>query len=138
MWSFATKTASPSLLLSLWTAKKLSTVTNLTLTNVKLNNFHELRRIISAFPSLLHLTTLELASYPIVQSANASPASVCARMSDLVLVSKQLPSDGRYMIYEYLDLLMESIGPSIKRLVVAPEGCPKTYTGTSSTSFYPS
>lgn len=138
---------------------KLGTVTDLTLSNIRVINIHELRRIICAFPHLLTLR-IERVNYPPLASPAQwasrripeisapcqarlrtlsldwssnyhlfvcllrwlTDASVCAELTSFEVVSPLIPLEGRFMIYDYLDLLMESIGPSVIQLVAAPEG----------------
>ena len=138
---------------------KVGTVTDLILSDVFVNNIHDLRRILCAFPHLRHLTIGHISySRPVSSTGLASckipeisvpcrarlqtlsldwgsdyhlfvclirwliDASVCTDLTSFEVMSSVHPLNGRFMIYDYLDLLMESIGPSVRRLVVAPEG----------------
>lgn len=124
-----------------------------------MNNIHELRRILCAFPHLLtlrmgHVSYPRLVSSPLLASCKIpkisapcparlktlsldwssdyhlfvcllrwlTDASVCSDLISFEVVSPVLPSISRFMIYDYLDLLMESIGCSLRMLVVSPEG----------------
>lgn len=138
---------------------KLGTVTDLILSDVFVNNIHDLRRILCGFPHLRHLTIGHISySRPVSSTGLASckipeisvpcrarlqtlsldwgsdhhlfvclirwliDASVCTDLTSFEVMSSVHPLNGRFMIYDYLDLFMESIGPSVRRLVVAPEG----------------
>ena len=138
---------------------KLGTVTTLALFDIHVNNFHELRRILSAFPHLRDLTIgcvtyprvvppTSLASRKIPETSTPCharleslsldwssnyhlfvcllrwlvDASVCTNLISFEVISSVLPANGRFMIYDYLDILMESTGSSVKRVVAATEG----------------
>ena len=150
---------------------KLGTVTDLALFDVYVNNIHELRRILCAFPHLRNLT-IGRVTYPHCVSPIPSASckiprttatcrarlealsldwssnhhlfvcllqwlidvSMCADLKSFEVSSSMLPYDGRYMIYDYLDLLMESVGPAVRRLGAATEGMCEDLKALSTTA----
>ncbi|KAH9832497.1 uncharacterized protein C8Q71DRAFT_255315 [Rhodofomes roseus] len=140
---------------------RLATVTDLRLLKLELHTFHELRRIICAFPRLLDLTVGHIAyalhrvntRLPTSQIARSSASravvrlrtltldwsshpqllihlihwltdcSICDHLYDLALNGTGAPIAGgmRIVVNKYFDQLLQSAGPSIKRLTFGSE-----------------